>query len=246
MERTVNLKGTITEGTVARYTPGPTSVRLTVEFTVRPGESFPMDWLRQTPTDVWISPEEPSPVKIQRVEEYLTRHPAPWKISDIDPDHGGDYQAVVDRYGREIFASADAEGYHAFFTGNIEDVVEMVNTIAETLEVEGEPEPARLNPDKAGHWVEFTDPCGDIERGILTKIGDGWNEDGRQDCWVIVPGDALSRKMEADKLTLLEYEAPAWEPQSQDDGGPLRFSTRNSEKVLRSLGYVPPGEDHGQ
>lgn len=240
MERTVNLKGTITEGTVARYTPGPTSVRLTVEFTVRPGESFPMDWLRQTPTEVWISTEEPSPVKIQRVEEYLTRHPAPWKISDVTPDSGGDYQAIVDRYGREIFASADAEDYHAFFTGNVEGVVEMVNTLTETLGVEGEPEPARISSDKAGYWVEFTNSDGDVERGILTKIGDGWNDDGRQDCWVIVPGDTLSRKMEADKLTLLENEPPAWSPPQQDDSGPLRFSTRNDEKVLRSFGYTPP------
>lgn len=246
MEREVNIKGTIREGHIVSEALGPTRVQLIVEFTVRPGDSSPMDWLRQAPTDVWLSTTEPVPLKIERVEEYLTRHPAPWKISDIGSDHSGDYQAVVDRYGREIFSSADAEGYHAFFTGNIEDMVEMVNTIAETLEVEGEPEPARIDPDKAGHWVEFTNPCGDIERGILTKIGDGWNEDGRQDCWVIVPGDTLSRKVEADKLALLEHEAPAWEPQSQDDGGPLRFSTRNSEKVLRSLGYVPPGEDHGQ
>ena len=90
-----------------------------------------------------------------------------------------------------------------------------VNTLAEALEVKGEPRPATFNPGDTGQWVEAdTEHLGRV-RGILTKADEGWNDDGRQDCWVVVPGRAEPVKVVADNVTVLDNVPRVWRHDGQ-------------------------------
>lgn len=201
MER-VAVKGRVI-GFTADHMNRETTIEIVLKSQVLPLPS-------EMKQEVWLSANEPAPVKIEKVSAFLTRHPAPWLVDRERSDDGGSYEAVVDKHGRVVFGTQDYEGYAASFTGHIDELVKMVNTIAEALEVEGEPRPATFDPADTGQWVEAdTEHLGRV-RGILTKAAEGWNDDGRQDCWVIVPGQTEPVKVTADHVTILEDEPRAW------------------------------------
>lgn len=163
--------------------------------------------------DVWVSIGKPSLAALDEVRSLLYRHPAPWGLNYEmhDCKDGGRYAAVLDAYGREIFGTSDYEGYVSGFRGDVGVVVRLVNLIAEVLETKGEPEPKLIDPANVGRWAETND--GRV--GIITRL-EHWNEDGKEDCYLMLPGETLALKVTSDEVTVREDLPRAWEAENNE------------------------------
>lgn len=200
------------KGRVTGFTANHINRETTIEIVLK-GQVLPLP--SEMKQEVWLSVTEPAPVKIEKVAAFLTRHPAPWLVDREEPESGGSYACVVDKHRRVVFGTRDHDEYATSFTGHIDELVKTVNTLAEALEVKGEPRPATFNPGDTGQWVEAdTEHLGRV-RGILTKADEGWNDDGRQDCWVVVPGRAEPVKVVADNVTVLDNVPRVWRHDGQ-------------------------------
>lgn len=90
-----------------------------------------------------------------KIMTYLKAHPTPWRYMEAMPedslvfegyvggmfdgpwkseDGHGWYQVVVDADDQVVFSANDAEGYHAFFKGDVRALVDFVNLVGEEYE----------------------------------------------------------------------------------------------------------------
>ena len=156
--------------------------------------------------NVWVSTEKPPMAALEDVKDYLHRHPTPWRIANrLMLEDGRTTDVVNDAHGREIFGTEDQEGYLSWFTGDVSGVVNMVNTLAEVLEVEGEPRPATIDPANIGMWAELEDGT----LGIITRLHH-WNQEGREDCYLTVPGKTEALLVTSDEVTVREDMPRVW------------------------------------
>lgn len=86
---------------------------------------------------------------------YLQSHPTPWRYMEALPEDtlgyvywedegdgfdgpwksdGGWYPVVVDAADQVVFSANDAEGYRAFFKGDVRALVDFVNLVGEEYE----------------------------------------------------------------------------------------------------------------
>ena len=162
--------------------------------------------------NLWVSTEKPPMAALEDVKGYLHRHPAPWTINDEmrEGDGGRSYSAVLDAHGREVFGTYDFEDYSSGFTGGIHALVDVVNLMASVLEVEGEPRPATIDPENIGRWAEL--PDGTL--GIITRLH-RWNADGREDCYLTVPGKTEAVRVISDEVKVRTELARAWQSEGK-------------------------------
>lgn len=62
--------------------------------------------------------------------DFLQKHPTPWVLRAMtDSEYGAGYEAVVDANGQEIVATLDAEAYLSRFRGDVNELIDWVNTL---------------------------------------------------------------------------------------------------------------------
>lgn len=62
--------------------------------------------------------------------DFLQKHPTPWRLGHlVTKGTLANYQAIVDANGQEVIATLDAESYLSRFCGEIDELIDWVNTL---------------------------------------------------------------------------------------------------------------------